>query len=67
MHRMPLSWRNCTPSEPTRRAWKHDVQVMVEGPGHALDQIEFNVKKQMEECSEAPLAWPPGHRYCSRL
>ena len=28
---------------------------MVEGPGHVpLDQIEFNVKKQMEECSEAP-------------
>ena len=31
------------------------MQVMVEGPGHVpLDQIEFNVKKQMEECSEAP-------------
>lgn len=28
---------------------------MVEGPGHVpMDQIEFNVKKQMEECSEAP-------------
>ncbi|MCS6959587.1 MAG: phosphomethylpyrimidine synthase ThiC [Pseudanabaenaceae cyanobacterium SKYGB_i_bin29] len=39
----------------TRRAWQHDVQVMVEGPGHVpMDQIEFNVKKQMEECSEAP-------------
>ncbi len=39
----------------TRRAWEHDVQVMVEGPGHVpIDQIEFNVKKQMEECSEAP-------------
>ena len=39
----------------TRRAWKDDVQVMVEGPGHVpIDQIEFNVKKQMEECSEAP-------------
>ena len=44
-----------TLGELTRRAWKHDVQVMVEGPGHVpLDQIEFNVKKQMEECSEAP-------------
>jgi phosphomethylpyrimidine synthase len=41
--------------ELTRRAWKHDVQVMVEGPGHVpLDQIEMNVKRQMEECSEAP-------------
>ncbi len=39
----------------TRRAWEHDVQVMVEGPGHVpMDQIEMNVKKQMEECSEAP-------------
>ncbi len=39
----------------TRRAWEHDVQVMVEGLGHVpMDQIEFNVKKQMEDCSEAP-------------
>ncbi|HEY9817468.1 MAG TPA: phosphomethylpyrimidine synthase [Candidatus Obscuribacterales bacterium] len=39
----------------TRRAWAQDVQVMVEGPGHVpMDQIEFNVRKQMEECSEAP-------------
>lgn len=39
----------------TRKAWEHDVQVMVEGPGHVpMDQIEFNVRKQMEECGEAP-------------
>ena len=39
----------------TRKAWEQDVQVMVEGPGHVpMDQIEFNVKKQMEVCSEAP-------------
>ncbi|MFN3927683.1 MAG: phosphomethylpyrimidine synthase ThiC [Pseudanabaenaceae cyanobacterium] len=39
----------------TRRAWADDVQVMVEGPGHVpMDQIEFNVRKQMEECAEAP-------------
>ncbi|MCS6782130.1 MAG: phosphomethylpyrimidine synthase ThiC [Gloeomargarita sp. SKYBB_i_bin120] len=44
-----------TLGELTRKAWEHDVQVMVEGPGHVpMDQIEFNVKKQMEECSEAP-------------
>jgi phosphomethylpyrimidine synthase len=44
-----------TLGELTRRAWKHDVQVMVEGPGHVpMDQIEFNVRKQMEECAEAP-------------
>jgi phosphomethylpyrimidine synthase len=39
----------------TRMAWEHDVQVMVEGPGHVpMDQIEFNVRKHMEECDEAP-------------
>ena len=44
-----------TLGELTKRAWKHDVQVMVEGPGHVpMDQIEFNVRKQMEECDEAP-------------
>ena len=44
-----------TLGELTRKAWEHDVQVMVEGPGHvSMDQIDFNVKKQMEECSEAP-------------
>ena len=44
-----------TLGELTRRAWEHDVQVMVEGPGHVpMDQIEFNVRKQMEACSEAP-------------
>jgi len=44
-----------TLGELTKRAWKHDVQVMVEGPGHVpMDQIEFNVRKQMEDCLEAP-------------
>ncbi len=44
-----------TLGELTKRAWSHDVQVMVEGPGHVpMDQIEFNVRKEMEECSEAP-------------
>lgn len=44
-----------TLGELTRKAWEQDVQVMVEGPGHVpMDQIEFNVRKQMEECSEAP-------------
>jgi phosphomethylpyrimidine synthase len=41
--------------ERTRRAWERDVQVMVEGPGHIpLHEIEMNVKRQMEVCSEAP-------------
>ncbi|MBI4971982.1 MAG: phosphomethylpyrimidine synthase ThiC [Candidatus Omnitrophica bacterium] len=44
-----------TLGELTRRAWKYDVQVMVEGPGHVpFDQIEMNVKKQMQVCDEAP-------------
>ena len=44
-----------TLGELTKIAWQHDVQVMIEGPGHVpMDQIEFNVRKQMEECSEAP-------------
>ena len=41
--------------ELTRRAWESDVQVMVEGPGHVpMDQIEMNVRKEQEMCSEAP-------------
>lgn len=41
--------------ELTKRAWGHDVQVMIEGPGHLpMDQIEMNVKKEMEFCHEAP-------------
>ena len=44
-----------TLGELTRKAWAQDVQVMVEGPGHVpMDQIDYNVKKQIEECSEAP-------------
>ena len=44
-----------TLGELTRRAWAHDVQVMVEGPGHVpMDQIDMNVKKEMELCDEAP-------------
>lgn len=39
----------------TKQAWSHDVQVMVEGPGHVpMDQLEMNVKMQMELCHEAP-------------
>ncbi len=41
--------------ELTRRAWKHDVQVMVEGPGHVpLDQIPMNMQKERELCDDAP-------------
>jgi len=41
--------------ELTQRAWEKDVQVMVEGPGHVpMDQIDMNVRRQMEVCREAP-------------
>ncbi|APR77085.1 Hydroxymethylpyrimidine phosphate synthase ThiC [Minicystis rosea] len=44
-----------TLGELTLEAWKKDVQVMIEGPGHVpFDQIEMNVKKEMELCHEAP-------------
>ncbi|HWB13930.1 MAG TPA: phosphomethylpyrimidine synthase ThiC [Pirellulales bacterium] len=41
--------------ELTDRGWKKNTQVMVEGPGHIpMDQIDMNIKKQMEVCKEAP-------------
>jgi len=44
-----------TLGELTRIAWKHDVQVMVEGPGHVpLHKIKANMDKQLEACGEAP-------------
>ncbi|GAB3477083.1 phosphomethylpyrimidine synthase ThiC [Nocardiopsis coralliicola] len=44
-----------TLAELTRRAWTHDVQVMVEGPGHIpLHQVRENVERQQELCDGAP-------------
>jgi phosphomethylpyrimidine synthase len=44
-----------TLGELTGVAWKHDVQVMIEGPGHVpMHMIEENVRKQLEICKEAP-------------
>ncbi|MBI3317954.1 MAG: phosphomethylpyrimidine synthase ThiC [Candidatus Omnitrophica bacterium] len=44
-----------TLGELTLKAWEHDVQVMIEGPGHIpMDQLEMNVKKQQELCHGAP-------------
>jgi phosphomethylpyrimidine synthase len=41
--------------ELTQKAWQHDIQVMIEGPGHIpMDQIELQVKKEAELCYEAP-------------
>ncbi|ALC80473.1 MULTISPECIES: phosphomethylpyrimidine synthase ThiC [Bacillus] len=44
-----------TLGELTQIAWKHDVQVMIEGPGHVpMHKIKENMDKQMEICKEAP-------------
>ncbi|MBI3744143.1 MAG: phosphomethylpyrimidine synthase ThiC, partial [Chloroflexi bacterium] len=44
-----------TLGELTKIAWKHDVQVMIEGPGHVpMHKIKENVDRQLEICSEAP-------------
>ncbi|MNC20202.1 Phosphomethylpyrimidine synthase [compost metagenome] len=44
-----------TLGELTEIAWKHDVQVMVEGPGHVpMHKIKENMDKQLEICREAP-------------
>jgi phosphomethylpyrimidine synthase len=41
--------------ELTKKAWEHDVQVMVEGPGHIpMDQIQLQVEKENALCHEAP-------------
>ena len=44
-----------TLGELTKIAWKHDVQVMIEGPGHVpMHMIKENMDKQLAACDEAP-------------
>jgi phosphomethylpyrimidine synthase len=44
-----------TLGELTQIAWKHDVQVMIEGPGHIpMHLIHENMTRQLESCGEAP-------------
>ena len=44
-----------TLGELTKTAWKHDVQVMIEGPGHVpMHLIKENMEMQLEHCHEAP-------------
>jgi phosphomethylpyrimidine synthase len=44
-----------TLGELTQIAWKHDVQVMIEGPGHVpMQMIKENMDLQLEQCHEAP-------------
>ncbi|MFY9268840.1 MAG: phosphomethylpyrimidine synthase ThiC [Candidatus Manganitrophaceae bacterium] len=44
-----------TLGELTKIAWRHDVQTMIEGPGHVpMQMIQINMEKQLKECHEAP-------------
>jgi len=44
-----------TLGELTKIAWKHDVQVMIEGPGHVpMHMIKANMEEQLKHCDEAP-------------
>ncbi|MDF3055487.1 MAG: phosphomethylpyrimidine synthase ThiC [Gammaproteobacteria bacterium] len=44
-----------TLGELTQIAWKHDVQTMIEGPGHVpMHLIKENMDKQLRDCNEAP-------------
>ena len=44
-----------TLGELTKIAWKHDVQTMIEGPGHVpMHMIKENMERQLEVCDEAP-------------
>ncbi len=41
--------------ELTERAWAHDVQVIIEGPGHVpMDKIKENMERELDKCHEAP-------------
>ena len=38
-----------------QRAWQHDVQVMIEGPGHVpMNKIKENMERELDKCHEAP-------------
>ncbi len=44
-----------TLGELTKIAWEHDVQTMIEGPGHVpMQMIEENMSKELKDCHEAP-------------
>lgn len=44
-----------TLGELTKKAWAHDVQVMIEGPGHIpMHLVQMNVEKEQQICHEAP-------------
>ena len=52
----------------TEKAWEHDVQVIVEGPGHVpMNKIEANMEKQKVACHSLLYARASHHRHRSRL
>ena len=59
-----------TLGELTKKAWEHDVQVMIEGPGHvSMDKIKEQVEKEVELLLRGPVlhAGPVSHRHRPRL
>ena len=59
-----------TLGELTKIAWQHDVQVMIEGPGHVpMHKIKENMDKQLAVCGEAPFytLGPADHRHRAGL
>jgi phosphomethylpyrimidine synthase len=60
-----------TLGELTDIAWKHDVQVMIEGPGHVpMHMIKENMELQLEYCVQGSAVlhpWAPDYRHCSGL
>ena len=59
-----------TLGELTKIAWKHDVQTIIEGPGHIpMHMIKENMDKQLETCGEAPFLHFGAfdNRYSSRI
>ena len=54
-----------TLGELTKIAWKHDVQVMIEGPGHVpMHMIKENMDMQLKHCDEAPFYTLPTCTAC---
>ena len=56
-----------TLGELTDKAWKHDVQVMIEGPGHVpLQRVKENMTEELQHCFEAPFLHTRPARYRHR-
>lgn len=55
-----------TLGELTKKAWEHDVQVMIEGPGHVpLQRVQANMDEELEALLRSAVlhAWAPGDRH----